>query len=45
LGLLSGAEARVGEILTAADPVRDGAVQVEVVPATFFDPEGARLRV
>jgi methylglutamate dehydrogenase subunit C len=45
LGLLSGAEARVGEILTAIDPVRDGAVQVEVVPATFYDAEGARLRV
>ncbi|MBS0270646.1 MAG: sarcosine oxidase subunit alpha, partial [Proteobacteria bacterium] len=45
LGLLSGAESRMGEILRAFDPVRNGDVLVEVVPATFVDVEGARLRV
>jgi methylglutamate dehydrogenase subunit C len=45
LGLLSGAEQRVGEILTAVDPVRGETTLVEVVPSAFYDPEGARLRV
>ena len=45
LGLLSGAESRLGEIVRAVDPVRNGDILVEVVPATFYDAEGARLRV
>ncbi|RUP07444.1 sarcosine oxidase subunit alpha family protein [Hyphomicrobium sp.] len=45
LGLLANAESRMGEILRAYDPVRNGDVLVEVVPATFVDVEGARLRV
>jgi sarcosine oxidase subunit alpha len=45
LGLLSGAEQRIGEILVAVDPVRGEPTLVEVVPSAFYDPEGARLRV
>jgi glycine cleavage system aminomethyltransferase T len=45
LGLLSQAEARIGEILNAVDPVRGENILVEVVSATFYDAEGARLRV
>jgi len=45
LGLLSQAESRVGEILTAVDPVRGETTLVEVVPSAFYDAEGARLRV
>jgi glycine cleavage system aminomethyltransferase T len=45
LGLLARAETRIGEILNAVDPVRGASTLVEVVPATFYDPEGARLRV
>jgi len=45
LGLLARAEARLGEIVRAYDPVRGGDIPVEVVPATFYDREGARLRV
>ncbi|MFA5957188.1 sarcosine oxidase subunit alpha family protein [Hyphomicrobium sp.] len=45
LGLLSRGDARVGEILTATDPVRGETTLVEVVPAAFYDAEGARLRV
>ncbi len=45
LGLLSRAEARVGEVLAAVDPIRGETTLVEVVPAAFYDAEGARLRV
>lgn len=45
LGFLAGAESRMGEILRAVDPVRDGDVLVEVVSPVFYDGEGARLRV
>jgi sarcosine oxidase subunit alpha len=45
LGLLSGAETRIGEIVTAVDPVRGETTLVEVVSAAFYDAEGARLRV
>jgi sarcosine oxidase subunit alpha len=45
LGLLSRGDARVGEILAAVDPVRGETTLVEVVPAAFYDVEGARLRV
>jgi sarcosine oxidase subunit alpha len=45
LGFLSGAEARMGEIIRAYDPVRGEDTLVEVVSPTFYDSEGARLRV
>ena len=45
LGFLARAEARIGEILSAVDPVRGETTLVEVVSSAFYDPEGARLRV
>jgi len=45
LGLLANAASRMGEIVRAYDPVRNGDTLVEVVSPVFFDPEGERLRV
>jgi sarcosine oxidase subunit alpha len=45
LGFLTNAEARMGEIVRAYDPVRGGDTLVEVVSTVFYDSEGARLRV
>ena len=45
LGLLSNGPKRLGEIVRAYDPVRNGDTLVEVVSPCFFDPEGERLRV
>jgi methylglutamate dehydrogenase subunit C len=44
LGMLAGGPARIGQRVRAYDPVRNGDVEVEVVPPCFIDPEGARLR-
>jgi sarcosine oxidase subunit alpha len=44
LGPLARGHARRGERLRAADPLRGGEVEVEIVSPVFFDPEGARLR-
>jgi len=44
LAMLANGTARHGERVRAYDPVRDGDVEVEVVPPCFIDPEGARLR-
>ena len=44
LGLLSRGQSRIGEILLAYDPIRNGETLVEAVPAIFYDPAGARLR-
>ena len=44
LGLLRGGDSRIGEIVRAYDPVRDGDVLVEVVSPHFVDPEGRKLR-
>ncbi len=44
LGLLARGTQRHGERLRAFDPVRNGAVEVEVTAPIFFDPEGARLQ-
>ncbi len=44
LGFLARAEERMGEIVIAHDPLRDGDIEVEVVSPVFVDPEGARLR-
>ncbi len=45
LGLLARGDSRIGEIVTAVDPVRGETTLVEVVSAAFYDAEGARLRV
>ena len=44
LGLLARGPQRHGERVWAADPVRDGMVEVEVCPPCFIDPSGERLR-
>jgi sarcosine oxidase subunit alpha len=44
LGLLSRGPQRVGEVVRAYDPVRNGDVAVEVVEPVFVDPTGERLR-
>lgn len=44
IGFLSRGSERMGEIVRAFDPVRDGDVECEVVSPCFVDPEGARLR-
>ena len=45
LGLLSRGPERHGEVIRAADPIRDGDTLVEVCAPCFIDREGARLRV
>jgi sarcosine oxidase subunit alpha len=44
LGFLKRGPERIGDIVVAADPVRDGAVEVEVCSPVFIDPEGERVR-
>ncbi|GLK56196.1 sarcosine oxidase subunit alpha [Methylopila capsulata] len=44
LGFLANGPERIGEIVRAVDPVRDGDVEVEVVAPVFVDPEGVRVR-
>lgn len=44
LALLRDAPNRLGEHLCAYDPVRNGAVEVEVCSPVFVDPEGVRVR-
>jgi heterotetrameric sarcosine oxidase alpha subunit len=44
LGLLSGAEARIGQKITAHDPLRGDDLNLTVCPACFVDPEGVRVR-
>jgi sarcosine oxidase subunit alpha len=44
LGLLARGPQRHGERVWAADPVRDGLVEVEVCAPCFIDPSGERLR-
>ncbi|MFD1704026.1 sarcosine oxidase subunit alpha family protein [Methylopila henanensis] len=44
LGFLARGQERIGEIVRAVDPVRDGDVEVEVVAPVFVDPEGVRVR-
>ena len=43
LGLLENGPARFGERLTASYPLEGEAVEVEVVPPHFVDPEGERM--
>ena len=44
LGLIVRGPERHGEIVRAVDPVRNGDIEVEIVPPCFIDPEGARQR-
>ena len=44
LGLLKNGPRRHGERVRAYDPVRNGDIEVEIVPPVFVDPEGARLK-
>jgi methylglutamate dehydrogenase subunit C len=43
LGLLARGPERLGERVIAADPVRDGNVEVEVCSPCFVDPKGERM--
>ena len=44
LGFIERGSARIGETVTAADPLRGGTIDVEIVSPHFIDPEGERLR-
>jgi sarcosine oxidase subunit alpha len=44
LALVAGGRERHGQVLWAVSPLADARVRVEVGPAVFIDPEGARLR-
>ncbi|MBY6203092.1 sarcosine oxidase subunit alpha family protein [Maritalea mobilis] len=44
LGFLEDGDTRMGEVITAANPLEGQEVTVEVVSAHFVDPEGGRLR-
>ncbi len=44
LGFLKNGPMRMGEIVRAYDPVRNGDTLVEVVSPIFVDPEGGRVR-
>jgi methylglutamate dehydrogenase subunit C len=44
LGLIKGGSRRAGQRLIACDPVRNGAVEVEVSLEPFYDPAEVRLR-
>lgn len=44
LGFLSGGDARMGEILVAANPLEGQSARLRVVSPHFVDPEGGRLR-
>jgi len=44
LGFIKRGQDRLGEIVTAADPLRGKTADVEIVSPHFLDPEGDRLR-
>lgn len=44
LGFIKSGDKRIGEIVTAADPLRGKTMDVEIVSPHFVDPEGERLR-
>jgi glycine cleavage system aminomethyltransferase T len=44
LGLLARGPQRIGERVSAADPVRNNTVEVEICAPAFIDPAGERLR-
>ncbi|CAH1653114.1 Sarcosine oxidase subunit alpha [Hyphomicrobiales bacterium] len=45
LGLLRRGRERIGDVVRAYDPVRNGDTEVEVCDPVFYDPAGERLRV
>src|SRR5262249_46101525 len=45
LGLLQRGPERIGEVMLAADPLRNNNVEVEICAPCFIDPKGERLRV
>ncbi len=44
LGFIQRGQDRMGDIVIAADPLRGGTTEVEIVSPHFIDPEGERLR-
>ncbi len=44
LGLIKGGPKRIGEIVRAYDPIRNGDELVEIVSPAFVDPEGVKAR-
>lgn len=44
LGYLENGDVRLGEVITAANPLEGGQAQLRVVSPHFVDPEGGRLR-
>ncbi|PWE29711.1 sarcosine oxidase subunit alpha [Pararhodobacter marinus] len=44
LGFLRNGAERMGEVITAANPLQGSEVALRVVPSHFVDPEGGRLR-
>ncbi len=45
LGLIADGKNRMGEVVTAANPLKQSNIDVEIVSAHFVDPDGDRLRV
>ena len=44
LGFIERGQERIGDVVIAADPLRGGSTEVEIVSPHFIDPEGERLR-
>ena len=44
LGFIKRGQERLGEVVVAADPLRERQIDVEIVSPHFVDPEGERLR-
>jgi sarcosine oxidase subunit alpha len=44
LGFVKAGNSRMGDVIRAWDGVRKKDVEVEIVSAHFFDPDGERLR-
>ncbi len=44
LGFIKNGQQRIGEVVVAADPLRGGTTDVEIVSPHFIDPDGERLR-
>ncbi|MGI9484323.1 MAG: sarcosine oxidase subunit alpha family protein [Geminicoccaceae bacterium] len=44
LGFIKRGQERLGEVVVAADPLRERRIEVEIVSPHFVDPEGERLR-
>jgi len=44
LGFIEDGKNRMGEVVTAANPLKNSSIDVEIVSAHFVDPDGDRLR-